>query len=219
MTPIRLETPAEPLAGVWLGAALAPPALVVLLASLQPFVDPRLLFIDAAEARAETCCAPYLGILSNAGVTMLCIASAAALLACVSVRASRRARRATALAAIFSAWLAVDDSLMLHEYALPAAGLAERAVMAGYGVVAFVCLEQRRVWMRPQAASLLPLAVLMLAASAGIDAVFDLGQAMAPAHWQAVLVTPMTMTMGIVVEDGAKFVGLWLWMICHLNVR
>lgn len=189
---------------------LAPPLAVIALALIQPYVDPRLLFIDAVEAQAEACCGPHLGAISNLGVALMALACAAALMAMLRA-GDARMRIGAGVAAFASAALALADFFRWHEVVGPAHGVPEFAVQAGYGVLALICLALRRAWMAPRVARILVAAVACLAASAGLDGAYALGAALAP----GLLPAPALITAGVVAEDGAKLIGIWLWLLAH----
>ncbi|MCE5257929.1 MAG: hypothetical protein LLG44_02590 [Chloroflexi bacterium] len=102
---------------------------------------------DAAALRA----APwYTGILSQLGVMAWTAGAAAALTgACAVGKAPQAAawRKYLLVGGVFSAWLALDDALMLHEVVIPhQLGIDERVVYALYiaTALAFFALNWRK---------------------------------------------------------------------------
>lgn len=168
--------------------------------TLQPWVDPRIVFLDPlAAAQTAPCCNAYFGAMSTLGVLAwsaaagLCALTAAILWA----RADRRAGFFLAAAAL-TGWMALDDALMIHEVVGPRLGLAQNgllAVYAGLGA-AYLWFARRRLF--EPGGLLLAAAVVCFALSLGVDVVW-----------------PSTHSQITAIEDGAKFIGIVAWLMFH----
>lgn len=206
------------IAPFWTGA-LVLPIVVVAAAAGQPFVDPRLLFIDplAAAEIAQSCCGPHLGFMSNLGVLMLAGAATAAGLAGGCRAAPPSARAGAAFAALLSAWIALDDLFLLHERVLPAVGAPEIATQAIYIAGGLVVLLNHGAWMSGREAMLLRVALICFGLSVGLDIALEVAAQVIPADIQASVLTAQSISTTIVMEDGAKFIACWLWSISFIR--
>lgn len=186
------------------GLVVAGAALLAIGAGLQPWVDPKLLFMDmiAAAQASGYCCKVYWAFLSNLGVVAWCITAAvtgfAALLLWGGGKPSRAAL-ALALAGALSLTIALDDLLMLHESVLPGFGLSQTAILLIYaGLGGAYALVQWRILLS-EAGFLLVLAMGLFGLSVGVD-----------------VVVHSTSSAVVAIEDGLKFVGIVSWMMFHI---
>lgn len=192
------------LSGLLSLAVVGGAALLALAAGLQPWIDPRLLFMDmiAAAQASGYCCKVYWAFLSNLGVIAWCVAAAvagfAALLLC-SLGQRSRAALALALAGALSMTVALDDLLMLHESVLPGMGLSQTGILLLYAALGggYALLQWRTLL--SQDGGLLTLAMLLFGLSVGVD-----------------IVIHSTSSAVVAVEDGLKFVGVVSWMMFHI---
>lgn len=179
-------------------------ASLAALASYQPWVDPRLLFMDtpAAAEASGYCCRVYYGVMSHLGVVAWFLTAGASLFAalCLWSRGSRGADwRVLAAAGILSLVLGLDDLLLLHELVLPRLGIPQNVVLAAYVLLggAYALLQRRRLLAREGA--FLTLAFGLFALSLGTDiALHSIDSAV------------------VMAEDGFKFVGIVSWMAFHV---
>jgi len=172
--------------------------------ALQPWINPRLLFVDpiAAAETAGYCCAVYFGLYSHLGVLCWFAAGAVCLFAALCARLAGSGWRDLALlvaGGVLSVVLALDDLLLLHEFVLPGRGVPQEAVLAAYALaLAGYAWGQRRALLSP-AGALLALAYGCFGLSVGLDIVLHaLGRS--EATW----------------EDGLKFVGIVSWSAFHV---
>ena len=139
----------------------------------------------------------HIGLLSHLGVLTWCAAGGACLLAAavlLGVGARRREGHLLLGVGALTVVLAVDDLLLVHEGLAPVwLGVPEKAVLAGYGLVALALLVRYRdLVLRLPTRGLLLLGTLALAASVGVDLVAG-DDVYRPA------------------EDLLKVVGVWDW--------
>lgn len=150
---------------------------------------------------------PLTGFLSNFGVLLWCASAATCLFSSVLLYHVQRTTAALFLfcSALLTLALLLDDFFLLHEYfARKYLGIQESAVHAMLGVAtAAYLLGFRRMLLQTQFAALV-LAVLFLTASVGADSIFQ-GWLHGLGRWS------------LLVEDGAKFMGIACW--CNYYVR
>jgi hypothetical protein len=203
----RLSARTRGAVATWLyAAALAPPALILLLAAAQDAVPLGHLTRDAQSVAVETGRVRAVhGALSNLGVLVWAL-SAGAALGCAAVVLMAGGRRRAAFLAAGAALglaLAVDDLFMIHEggrmQALGGEVLAFAA--AGAASAAYAAVFRREILAAP-CPGLLALAFAFFAASLGADLV-------GPGVIAADAVHP-------VVEDGAKLLGIFAWAAFHV---
>lgn len=181
------------------------PALLVAAVIWQPYVDPRLLFMDPVVAgqMSGDCCRTYFGWLSTLGVMMWTAAAAvsgfAALVMWLKGHENRRQVLAAACAFLLTGLLAVDDAFLLHERVFPAFGIAQSAMLATYVVLALLYAALAHSLRQTRDLTFLA-AGGFLAASLAIDA--GLQEA-----WP----------LGIALEDGSKLIGISCWMVFHFG--
>jgi hypothetical protein len=186
-------------------AAVGAAAALSLAASLQPFVDPRLLFMDtaAAAARADHCCRFYFAFVSHLGVIGWALTAGVCLFAALCVLATTP-RRGLVLTLAYAGGLGLlfvlDDLLMLHERVFPRLGVPQAVVLgtfaalgAGYGLL------QRRLLLSREGA-FLTLAFLLFGLSLACDLLHE-GEG------------PIRLA-----EDSFKFVGIASWGVFHLGL-
>jgi len=191
----------------WLVPALAviPPALVVAATWLQPWVPADELLRDplAVAALADPCCQAHFGFVSNLGVLVWTAAAAVCLFASLVLigMAAPWSVFMLAYAGVFTGLFALDDMLMLHEYVLPAFGLTERVAYAAYGLAGFLYL----LLFYRQLLSHLPALFLSACGCLGLSVVID-------------QVIHSDRPLRLLAEDGAKFFGLWMWALYHVDL-
>ncbi|MEM9248846.1 MAG: hypothetical protein AAGB05_09150 [Pseudomonadota bacterium] len=181
-----------------------PPCLILALLFAQPWIDARWAFPDpiVAAQSAPECCSAYFGVISNIGILYWwTAATACACAAAASSGAGQEMRQIAfmASAAMFSAWLGLDDLLLLHERILPRFGLSQSMILGTYALagLAYLCVFARDILRKD--ATLLGLGLAALGISLGLDlAVSD------QSDWQKML------------EDSAKFIGVAGWAGFHI---
>lgn len=168
--------------------------------------------ITVAEIYPD-CCHVYDGLISNFGIFLWWAAASITGFAAL-VAASLSARTydilALTMAAVFTAWLALDDLFMLHESVLPLIGLPQPATYALYGAIAiaYIALSWRVVLTAFPMFLLMAISMLGLSVFVDIMAEHDLG---AISYWlQANLRT------SFLLEDGFKFLGIGFWCCVHI---
>lgn len=176
------------LLGVWL-AGLAVLTVVV----LQRAVPHEELFLDAAAVGGVGW---YAGVVTSLGVLGWGVSSCACTVTAYAAHLSgrRAARRAFRSAAILFAVLLADDLLQLHSSLLPdLLGVSKVSVLAALGALG-------ALWLLPAWAELHRTRWELLAASLATFAVSLLVDVK--------LLGPLGGTTALVVEDGAKFLGI-----------
>jgi hypothetical protein len=182
---------------------LALAALGVLISALQPWIEPRWLYLDTTavgEARG-TCCSVFDGAVSNLGLMLWAGTAAVALFTVFIKLGAKQACRLEALSFATSAMLLIDDAFLVHEIILPTFGVPQTLVIGVIGALSLVYLfAARRRILRSPHRWLLYLGLALFAMSIGIDQVFY-----STASWMVVL------------EDGPKFIGIVCWFLFHLS--
>jgi hypothetical protein len=178
-------------------AVAAPVAVAIAGAATQPWFRPSDLTRDSqAVAVAHGATSAAYGVLSNVGVVVMAVACGMAVLGWLGSRASGDPV-APLLAWSFGLGLAfvLDDLLMLHESAAfgPWAGAAAAAVYA-IAFVAYLVRFHELIRVRLDGGVLM-LAIAAFAGSATVD----------------VLVAPTQAS--VLVEDGAKLLGIVAWSV------
>ncbi len=173
-----------------------PPALVLAFVFLQPWAEPAVFLLDpmAIAQDPARCCAFYSGAVSNIGIVLWTSAAANAFFAAFTGPAAPN-RTFLIATGTFSFVLMIDDLFMLHEEALPSLGVPELFVMgaylaaaAAYGLIFFKKILSGR-------AALALLAAGLMAASITEDQ------------------TKILWPIHDLVEDGAKFTGIYCWFL------
>lgn len=192
--------------GKWVAAmALAFPALVVAGAVAQPWTDPKWLFLDpltVAEVSGD-CCHVYYGLISNLGIMLWSATSAVCLFAAFALFGTTATHEPTvslATAGLLTGWLALDDVFLLHELVIPTLGFMQNAVLAFY-VLLGICyvIASWRVILASNYI-LFVVAGAFLAASMFVDIAFHSASSEL-----------------VVIEDGAKFIGIWCWALFQVT--
>lgn len=145
---------------------------------------------------AELQGAPYTGIVSNLGVLLWAGAATLCLFAASQLRSGSEARRFFLFGGALTAALLVDDLFLLHEVVGPLyLGVPEKAVYLGIGLLTLGFLYAcRSVILRTE-----PLLVMAALGLFGLSVVVD-------------QILPLSVSTGLVVEDGAKLAGITLWL-------
>jgi hypothetical protein len=153
----------------------------------------------------------YHGLVSNLGVLLWCGTAAVCLFRGAEVwRAGARQRGGFLLSAgSVTLMLLLDDFFLAHEQILPNMGIPEKATLAFYplAVALYVAVYWRQT-IRADAA-LLVLSLAFLAISNLVDVVFGY-------HFYP---TPVgqEVSAGVILEEGAKFVGIAAWSVFHIR--
>ena len=183
--------------------ALALAVGLVLLTSIQPWIDPRWLYMDTQTVGelSGDCCHVYDGAVSTLGIMLWSATAAICLFGAVLYAASDQKRAALygLHGGLLSAFLALDDAYLLHEIVTPELGIPQIVFMAVIGAAALSYLGLHLRWLRQSGAWILILSLICFAISVGIDQVFH---SIDPA-W-------------IIAEDGPKFIGIVAWFLFHL---
>lgn len=147
---------------------------------------------------------PYLGLLSNLGITLWSAATAICLFS-VSLLGKRGApggvRAFVLLGGLISLLLLLDDLYMLHEYFYPRLGIFEKLAFAGYGVLVLGYLIGFRRQIGDTRFVYLLCALGLFALSLLID---RLPETLLPMHH--------------LFEDGSKFLGIVCWLSYQASV-
>ena len=179
--------------------------VLVVATALQPWVDPRWLYMDTQTAGelSGDCCHIYDGAMSTLGIMLWSGTSAISVLACLVFlyRHDREAAWFSAHASFLSAVLVLDDAFLLHDVALPKFGISQTVVIGCIGVLILTYLWMQRHFFTAPYRWLLALSLSGFAMSVGIDQVFHSIE-----------------TVWIVAEDGPKFIGIVTWFLLHLMV-
>lgn len=176
-------------------SVVLPVAVLLAAAALQPWLPPSDLMRDSQVIAARhDAASPAFGLVSNLGIVVLVLSSGAAATARLILRDARAPWPGLLLwMAVLSLALALDDLLLLHEAATfaPWTG-AVVAAAYGFAFLRFV-LAFRSLIVRDLGVGLLLLAVGSFGISAATDLVVVASQA------------------SVLVEDGAKLLGLVAW--------
>ena len=177
-------------------ASVVLPVVVLLAAAaLQPWLPPSDLMRDSQVIAARHhAVSPAYGLVSNLGIVVLALSSGAAVTARLVLREARAPwPRLLLWMAVVSLALVLDDLLLLHEAATFASWIgAVVAAAYGFAFLRFV-LEFRTLIVRDLEVGLLALAVGSFGVSAATDLLVAATQA------------------SVLVEDGAKLLGLVAW--------
>ncbi len=148
---------------------------------------------------------PLTGALSNLGILLWCVASTVSLFAAWTLRrASERCLlRFLVASGALSAYFMVDDLFLVHDYLIPHhVGLWEKAVYLGIASATAAYLYAFRHYILQSHKMLLGIAVILLALSMSIDAVFA-SYLHRIGDWHVFL------------EDGLKWMGITYWLGFH----
>lgn len=193
----------------WLVRALAivPASLLLLAVVVQPYVDPRWLFVDTLSAieRSGDCCSVYFGLLSNLGIYIWISTGVVGLFSALLLYNNPGAPRSWWVFALvvgcFSGWLALDDAFQLHEKVLPFLGIPQTVVLLGYASFAVLYAAIAIPILARGDVALFLFACGCLAASLVTDQVAQID------NWKLTA-----------FEDGAKFLGICCWSAFHLSL-
>lgn len=178
--------------------------MMISLAAIQPWIDPRWLFLDGQTVgeMSGDCCHVYDGAFSMLGIMLW--ASTAALASFSAIIFQQLYQRVDAKfalqAMLLSSILAIDDAYLLHEIVLPKLGLPQELVLLGIGILTLTYLvanARRLIRSNPW---LLIFSLSAFVFSVAIDQVFH---SLDPVF--------------VVFEDGAKLMGIVAWFLFHLN--
>ena len=172
----------------------------LILLRVQTFVPVELLTRDPAEIANHS---SIYGIVSNVGA-QLWTATAAICFMGVGLlhilQTSREKKLFLLVFGCFSTILGLDDLFMLHERLIPnKLGIAEEFVLVVYVVAFFLsCFRFRKQILRTQSLLFL-LSVGLFTLSVGFDTIIPTGSlSKTDVYW---------------IEDGAKFLGILLWLL------
>ncbi|NNC37993.1 MAG: hypothetical protein EX271_06465 [Acidimicrobiales bacterium] len=190
----------------WIGAIVFLAPLILLGAVIgQPWVDPKWFFFDFLTAAefSDDCCHVYYGFISNLGIFLWIATSAvclfAALMMWINGKSGKYIKFAL-FAGLLSGWLGMDDAFLLHEVVFPKLGVPQFAVLAVYVVLALAyVLSSWRVILASEF-WILGLSAVAMAISLGVDQVLHSIE-----------------TNAIVLEDSAKFFGIFAWFVFHVT--
>ncbi len=191
--------------GTVIGAGLIMSAvIIVLFASVQPWVEARFLFMDplVAGEMSGDCCRVHYGLLSNLGVLMWCVtASVNGMAALVLWLNGRRDILVWCLVfgAVTSLILCIDDLFLVHEEVLPYFGVPQPLTVGVYGLITATYLACYRQILICNSPLLLIIALAGFGVSVGMD-----------------LMLKSVNNFVMVSEDGTKLVGIAAWMGFHI---
>lgn len=170
--------------------------LVVAFAGLAAEVTDHEFADFARDPTAATGAPFYFGSLSIVTSLVWWTGATAAGLAALTLRGrgDAEAVRALALGAALTGMIGLDDALQIHEELLPAAGISQKLVVAGYGVATIAVLVSTRDWIMRGPWVAIAAGAVLIAVAAGSD------------QLEAIIDAELH-----VIEDGAKLVGAALW--------
>ncbi len=184
-----------------------PPVLLLTLAWYQPYIPLGELMRDSllvAEV-SDDCCHIYYGAISNLGVLLW--ASAAAILffaalvvALVAGRAHHHHIIRFTLAGVLTTLLCVDDFFLVHDIVLPKFGFSETLAYAVYAGFAAAYVLYARADILAARWPLFFVSVGCLALSVQIDVFYNIDD-----------------DFRLLVEDGAKLLGIAGWLSFHME--
>ncbi|MFN3214140.1 MAG: hypothetical protein ACE37M_13635 [Henriciella sp.] len=179
--------------------------LLVLATAVQPWVDPRWLYLDTQTVGelSGDCCHIYDGAISTLGI-MIWAATAAILLFTAWVGYGLRQKdltNTTLQGAVVSTLLALDDAYLFHEIVFPKLGVPQVVIIAIYTGIMAAYLVWNFQFFKTKSSWILAVSLAAFAASVGIDQI---------AH----SIKPVW----VVLEDGAKFVGIVSWFLFHFSL-
>lgn len=182
---------------------LALSVCLVLVTIVQPWIDPRWLYMDTQTVGelSGDCCHIYDGAVSTLGIMLWSATAAICLFAAVLCIAAdqKRAALLSLHGSLLSAFLALDDAYLLHEIVAPKIGIPQIVFMALIGVAALSYLILHARFLRQSGAWILAISLICFAISVGIDQIFH-------------SIHPLW----IIAEDGPKFIGIAAWFLFHL---
>lgn len=169
----------------------------------QPFFEPKLMFMDTMTAIEEvgSCCSTYYGMVSDLGI-MLWAGTAAILMFTAFVLFHKKENQNLAIYALFggllTGWLTLDDAFRLHENFFPSIGIPQNLIlgldMLALGAFLLIYFKQ----MRENYFGLLAISLVGFGISMGTDVVLHSVE-----------------NYVIYIEDSAKFIGIYCWLLFH----
>lgn len=203
----------EHLAQAWLVYALTfvPVMLLLAVAVVQTATPLSYLTKDpltVAEMAPAACCRVYYGAISNIGILLWCVAAAVCLFTALilwlaDAKSTDAGRFAPALlaAGLFSGWMTLDDLFLVHENVLPALGIPQKLVYVIYALITMAYLAFARRLILGGRLVMFACAIGLLTLSVGVD-----------------VVATSEGFMHVLIEDGAKLIGIAAWAAFHIEV-
>lgn len=187
---------------IW-ALAILPPAMLMIVVALQPWIDPGMLLRDplAVAEMSPNCCKVYYGAVSNLGVLVWMSAAAICLFAALTLLMLKKPTGDVLFflaAGLFTAFLTIDDLFLVHENVLPAFGVPQPVTYAAYGLIGLAYLWLSRWQILENRYLLLVTALILLSVSVTVDWFFHSDH-----------------TWRILIEDGAKITGIFAWTMFH----
>lgn len=191
--------------GIALVAAILVPLCLVLAVVLQPWVSAEAMFLDTQTAAEQIgdCCHIYYGAMSSLGIKIWIFTAAFGLgtaLLLYHIGTKWPGIKFPLLGGLLTGWLALDDSYLLHEVAFPTLGVPQVLVLALYGLLALAYMWTSRREIFGSEYLILGVAGVFFAISIGIDVIANTHE-----------------PIFVYVEDGAKFIGIFCWMVFHVR--
>ena len=179
------------------------PLIMLVGAALQPFVPAQELLRDPFSVGRDygRCIEPYTGFLSTLGLFGWAATAGVCVFSAAILRAAHSGATFFMSAGGLSAYILLDDAFLFHEGIVPHFGGDEKLVLVGLALAAGLhAFSFRRTYLEkaPIAAAA---TAFFLIFSAGID-----------------VVIPQVTTKNILIEDGAKFVGVFMWFGLHAKL-
>lgn len=189
--------------------------MLLVAVAVQSTVPVERLFRDMLSVAEDYpgCCHVYDGMISNLGILLWWAAASVtgfATLVAMSLSARTYDIVALAMAAVFSAWLAIDDLFLLHDIVLPLIGMPQPATYALYGAIvfAYIALAWRVVL------TAFPIFLLMAISALGLSIVIDI---LAGHNFGAISDwLRANQRTEFLLEDGFKFLGIGFWCCVHI---
>ena len=177
-------------------------AMTVLLSALQPWVDPRWLYLDTQTVGelSGDCCHIYDGAFSTLGIMIWASSAAIAIFAAWHgfLVGRKKTMRVALYSAFVSALLALDDAYLLHEVVMPKLGVPQMLFVGMLGSVVLLYLWLSYRSFQAKSAWLIVVSLMAFATSVGIDQIVH----SIDSHW-------------VVLEDGTKLLGIVCWFLFH----
>lgn len=180
------------------------PGLLLAGVVLQPFVDAKWMFFDFLTAAefSDDCCHVYYGFVSNLGIFLWVATAAICLFAALVFHLKKQSKaliRFALTAGLLSAWLGLDDAFLLHEVVFPKLGVPQFAVLTVYVALALAYVFGSWRVIFSSEFWILGFAGAGVGLSLGIDQILHSIE-----------------SRDIIMEDSAKFIGIFCWFAFHL---
>jgi hypothetical protein len=180
------------------------PVLFLAAVFLQPFAEPKWMFLDtlAAAEMAPECCHVYYGLVSNIGLILWIGTAAVCLvtgLAFLVVSGADQFTRFALSAGFLAGWIGLDDMFLVHEKVMPKLGVPQELVMIIYLALAALYVASSWRFIFLQKWWILAVGGVALGISMFVDQFFHSVSA-----------------EFIYLEDSAKFFGIVCWSTFHL---